>query len=339
MEIDVIGFARGIRENTGIDFDVYSETGEFIFGEDKGKPAFVPEGVAADVKNSRVLFKFRYKSKNYVGSVAGVNKASRNYSYLICELAEQSFAKGNLTKEEFFKSVIFGEASYYTIKKYAKKYYRGGKACVMIISHDSGDEEEITDVISNYAESVSDFCFALEDGLLVYVKFLQEENGEYSSVVEYAEFLAQSIYEETGVSVGVCIGGTVKSPADLSSSFVQAMSAQRMNTSIFRREGVHSFKEFIMVKMLEDMPKFKLTEYLDTLLDASAREIFDDAEMINTAEEFFENSLNVSETSRKLYLHRNTLNYRLDKIRKETGLDLRRFQDAVVFRILMEMSV
>ena len=73
-------------------------------------------------------------------------------------------------------------------------------------------------------------------------------------------------------------------------------------------------------------------------MDPAAREIFSDSEMTDTAEEFLENSLNVSETSRKLYLHRNTLTYRLDKIEKSTGLNIRRFSDAVIFRLITILS-
>jgi len=67
-------------------------------------------------------------------------------------------------------------------------------------------------------------------------------------------------------------------------------------------------------------------------------EVFNDAEMVDTADEFLESSLNVSETARKLYLHRNTLIYRLDKIEKETGLNIRRFSDAITFRLISLLS-
>ena len=90
--------------------------------------------------------------------------------------------------------------------------------------------------------------------------------------------------------------------------------------------------------MLEDLPKYKLNEYLDSLMDFSTKEIFLDEEITSTAEEFIENSLNISETSRKLYLHRNTLTYRLDKIEKETGLNVRKFNDAVTFRLITILS-
>ena len=111
-----------------------------------------------------------------------------------------------------------------------------------------------------------------------------------------------------------------------------------MRNAIDSKGDIHSFKEYVLIKMLEDLPKYKLNENLATLLDSDARDIFSDEEMINTAEEFLENSLNVSETSRKLYLHRNTLAYRLDKIEKSTGLNIRKFSDAVTFRLITILS-
>lgn len=333
MESDIILFAKTIRDNTGIVFDVYSDTGECLVGEDCGVPQDF-DGLYYDKDRSRTLFKFRHKNKNYTGSIAGVNSSSKNYAYLIAELAEQSFVKSNLSKEEFYKSALYGEASYYTIKRYAKKYAREGKMCVMLLTYDADRRDEVETVVNGYAEGSADFMCALYEGQSAYIKFIDEENVEYRSVAEYAEFLAQSVYEETGAEISVFIGGTVDKIADISLSFSQATSAYNISETINRRSGVHSFKEFILVKILEDLPKYKLAEYLGMLMDASAREIFDDKEMVDTAEEFLENSLNVSETARKLYLHRNTLNYRLDKIEKSTGLNIRKISDAITFKMI-----
>ena len=77
-----------------------------------------------------------------------------------------------------------------------------------------------------------------------------------------------------------------------------------------------------------------MQEYLEQFRAESAEEIFEDEEMTETAEAFLESSLNVSETSRNLFMHRNTLMYRLDKIERVTGLNIRKFSDAVTFRIL-----
>ena len=97
---------------------------------------------------------------------------------------------------------------------------------------------------------------------------------------------------------------------------------------------MHSYREYLLVKLLEDLPKSRMQEYLDQFRAADAEEVFEDEEMTETAEAFLESSLNVSETSRNLFMHRNTLMYRLDKIERVTGLNIRKFSDAVTFRIL-----
>ena len=74
------------------------------------------------------------------------------------------------------------------------------------------------------------------------------------------------------------------------------------------------------------------------MLEKGAEEVFSDIELMETAEEFMKNSLNISETSRNMYIHRNTLIYRLDKIENETGLNLRKFSDAVAFRFVKLLS-
>jgi carbohydrate diacid regulator len=146
------------------------------------------------------------------------------------------------------------------------------------------------------------------------------------------------VYEETGTYCKIAIGSTVKGLGSLSLSYAQALSTQALQQTLGARGDVHTFKEFLLIKMLEDLPKYKLNENLDALMDSGAKEIFSDDEMLETAEEFLENSLNTSETSRKLYLHRNTLIYRLDKIERGTGLNIRKFSDAVTFRLITILS-
>lgn len=118
-------------------------------------------------------------------------------------------------------------------------------------------------------------------------------------------------------------------------SYRQALSALRMGAIFEQNATVSTYKEYLLVKMLEDMPKYKLQEFLDILLEPESKAILSDPEMLTTAEEFLHTSLNVSETSRHLYMHRNTLMYRLDKIERATGLDIRKFQDAMTFRLVM----
>ncbi len=341
MDNDIKIFAEEIIEKTGVKFAVFDENGGFLTGSssnvDKISTDF--EGIVPSPQYNATLFKMKFRSKNYVGSVAGAGKTERNYAYLISELAEKDSSKSApLSREEFFRSVILGEASYFQISRYAGKYgFTDKPACVTIITVEKGNVKDVLEVIENYGGD-SDYALLLGEDQCVLINFTDELSAEYHSSTEYAEFLVQSVYEETGISVSAAIGGTVKNVADLSASFNQAATVKRMSKSIGTKGRVHSFKEYLLIKMLEDLPKYKLNEYLDLLMDEKAREIFEDEEMTSTAEEFLENNLNVSETSRKIYLHRNTLMYRLDKIEKATGLNIRKFSDAVTFRLITVLS-
>ena len=130
------------------------------------------------------------------------------------------------------------------------------------------------------------------------------------------------------------IGCEVKSFSEISQSYHQAATAVRMGALLKSKGDVHTYREFLLVKMLEDVPAIKLKEYMEQFHITGAAEVFSDEEMTGTAEEFLENSLNLSETSRNLYMHRNTLMYRLDKIERLTGLNIRKFSDAVTFRVI-----
>lgn len=339
MDTDVRLFAGEIIENTGVDFCVFDDKGAYVYGNSQ-RGEIVPiefDNVFSDVGLNKTFFKFKHKNKNYIGRLKGAGRTERNYAFLISELAEKAFNKGaNFSRDEFYKSVVLGEASFFQIEKYIRKFNLTDKdACVMLVEVPQGSVEEVINVLTAYGGTDGDDCaFSLDNTHCILVKFFDATADEYRSFTEYAEFLHRTIYEEIGVQTVFSIGGTVKTIADLSTSFSQASSAQRMSDSIKTGGAVYSFKDFVLIKMFEDLPKYKLNEYLESLMDSAARDIFSDTEMMETAEAFLENSLNVSETSRKLYLHRNTLTYRLDKIEKTTGLNIRKFSDAMIFRLI-----
>ncbi len=342
MEADIKIFINGIREKTGIELSVYGKDGNFIAGNG-GEKNIVPtniDGIYLDEKNNQTLFSIKYKSKYFVGRIDGADATSKNYAFLIGELAENSFFKeSGLSRRDFVRAILFGETNYSQVNRYMLKYsIKDTPAFVMVVTVAPELLDDVRNVLYNYSSEDTDFVLVTGERQLAFVKFIDDASAEYQSSTEYAEFLIQSIFEETGAKVKISVGGTVGTIIDLSTSFSQAQSASRMAETAKSRGNVHSYKEFIFIKMLEDLPKYKLNEYLEILMDSSAREIFADEEMTLTAEEFLENSLNVSETSRKLYLHRNTLIYRLDKIEKSTGLNIRKFSDALTFRLITTLS-
>ena len=338
MDSEIKAFINFISEKTGIDLSIYDSDGKFLAGNmDKdGSVGTDFSGIKGDTKIDKTLFLIKYKSKSLIGAIDGVGDIQTNYAFLIGELAENSFFKETgLTRAEFCKAILSGEASHTQISRYMRKFkMKDHPAFVMVISITGERKEDVKSVLESYGAEGLDFVLDIGDDQLAFVKFFGDDNEEYQSSTEYAEFIKQSVYEETGASIQIAIGGTVKSVSNLSASFSQALTTARMCLAVNSKGEIHTYKEYVLVKMLEDLPKYKLNEYLETLLESDASGIFSDQEMTNTAEEFLENSLNISETSRNLYLHRNTLTYRLDKIEKESGLNIRKFSDAVTFRLI-----
>ena len=342
MDKDIKSFIEELSSKTGVGLGVYDIDGKFLVGNGNEQEVVATDfsGIEQKKQAGKTLFLAKCKGKNYICAINGTGEVEKNYAYLVRELVENAFYKdAGMSKVEFYKSVLMGETNRSQSARYLKKFaIKDRPAFVMVLTVPNAKKTVVQSVLESYGEEEKDFVVDVGDEQLAFVKVLDREGEEYQSSTEYAEFIKQAVYEETGVAVKIAIGGTCKTIVDLGHSYSQAIATFRMVNSTNTKGEIHSFKEFVLIKMLEDLPKYKLVEYLDTLLDYSARDIFADEEMINTAEEFLLNSLNVSETSRNLYLHRNTLTYRLDKIEKETGLDIRKFSDAVTFRLITILS-
>lgn len=291
------------------------------------------EGVADD--GNYTYFRFTFRNRGYVGVIEGVDEVQKSYALLLPSYIESFIEKETeLSKTEYLKRILQGECSSLGIYRYASKFSVRGASCFAIVLRIPKMMKETLAVIEQYGGNSLDTAVQMSEEECVLVKFIDKTDNEYQSSVDYAEFLAQSLKEELGIDAAVGVGSTVREIKDVAESYARACNALRY-ADVFETKGnVHSYREFILVKMMEDIPDSKLEEYLSDLSDDSFKEVFEDEDMLSTAEEFLQSSLNVSETSRNLYMHRNTLLYRLDKIEKATGLNIRSFSDAVSFRVL-----
>lgn len=322
-----------IGENTGIRLAVYTEDGKPVFGDGHVVPHDF-QGILQDEAAEVTRFRAQYKDVPYIFSMSGSGPVQKNYAFLLADMIENSANRAvNLPKGEFIRRILLGECVATDIQKYRVKYSVPELPCFALAVQAEGKLSDALSLLSQYAEDGADCAVSVSGKVCAFVKFMGEDS-EYQSSVDFATFLASSLYEELGVRAHIGVGGTFRRFDDVSISYRQASAALRMS-SVFNSKGfVHSYREFILIKMLEDIPEAKLSEYLSILLDNEAKELLKDEDMVNTAEEFLDKSLNVSETSRTLYMHRNTLMYRLDKIERVMGLNLRKFSDAVTFRII-----
>jgi carbohydrate diacid regulator len=134
--------------------------------------------------------------------------------------------------------------------------------------------------------------------------------------------------------VHVAYGTIINEIKDVSRSYKEAKMALDVGKIFYSNRNVVAYNNLGIGRLIYQLPMPLCKMFIREVFEGKSPEEFDD-ETLATINKFFENSLNVSETSRQLYIHRNTLVYRLDKLQKGTGLDLRIFEDAITFKIAL----
>ena len=154
---------------------------------------------------------------------------------------------------------------------------------------------------------------------------------------EYALAIRETISDETGFSVQIGISHRAERLSDLPECYLQALQAIRMGERFHPdKNGIYLYDRMPVERILSAVPEEEARRLSAEFFSRKSLRLLDE-EMIETVETFMDRDLSLSDTARQLYIHRNTLVYRLDKIQKATGLDLRSFRDAVTFYLLMKL--
>ncbi len=334
MDADLKKTADAIAKNTGIVVSLYTDRGEPLDGGEPLSARF--EGIFRDTEKNRTCFRAVHRGRQYLCSIPGCGETQRNYAYLLADMLSNAGSRmtgvANLPKGEFLRRILLGECAEEDVRRYREKYAVPEGPCFALAVNAEG-EGDVAGLLAQYAEGDADSAVMITPKDGAFVKFC-EADSEYQSSADFANFLSQSFLEELGIRARIGIGSTVRRFEDIAQSYAQASTALRLSAQFGSAGDVHSYREFVLMRMLEELPAARRAEFLAVLLDGEARELLKDEELAGTAEEFLGNDLNVSETARNLYMHRNTLMYRLDKLERLTGLNLRKFSDAVTFRVI-----
>lgn len=154
---------------------------------------------------------------------------------------------------------------------------------------------------------------------------------------QFAQALQETLMGETAHQMTVGIGKQRHTIDELRESYNEARRAIEVGRIFKPEESVYIYSRLILERFLMELPQDISAYYHGLLFNRKNQRLFND-EMLYTIEMFFKKDLNLSDTARQLYIHRNTLVYRLDKVQRQTGLDLRSFEDAITFKILMELK-
>ena len=184
-----------------------------------------------------------------------------------------------------------------------------------------------------FSGNKKDFITAVDEKSIILVKELDEKQG-YEDIEKIARTIVDMLNTEAMVKATVAYGTIVKEIKEVSRSYKEARMALDVGKIFFSTKNVIAYNNLGIGRLIYQLPIPLCKMFISEIFEGKSPDEFDE-ETLTTINKFFENSLNVSETSRQLYIHRNTLVYRLDKLQKSTGLDLRVFEDAITFKIAL----
>ena len=247
---------QSVYQKTGIDVFLFSPEGKFHFSSAGEKQPFAFRRFGGVLQaDGATFFKVLHRGAEYVCAIQGTGPVEKNYAVFLSDAIENTAGKSlNLPRGEFIRRILLGECSADDVQTYAIKYSVPESPCFALAVSSDLKAGELMSFLTQYAGEEADTAVAVTGKDCAFIKFMDEDT-EYQSSADFANFLARSLLEEVGVKVRIGVGGTVRHFEEIASSYRQANTALRMS-GIFNSGGeVHTYREFVLVKMLEDLPE------------------------------------------------------------------------------------
>ncbi len=326
---------------------VIDETSVIIACSELGRIGEVNENINTETLISTVPFVINgdtYKSfgnnskPEYTVFVQGNDDYAQRYVQLLAvSLASiKQYYDEKYDRSNFIKNVIMDNILPGDIYLKARELHFNSdvtRACLLIKITSKTDVSAI-DIIQNlFPDKSKDFVININETEITLVKEINESTDS-KDLEKLASSIVDTLSSEFYTHCVVGIGTSVTGIKDLARSFKEAQVALEVGKVFDTERNIISYDNLGIARLIYQLPTTLCDMFLNEVFKRGSIETLDQ-ETLFTIQKFFENNLNVSETSRKLFVHRNTLVYRLEKIKKLTGLDLREFEDAIVFKVAL----
>lgn len=245
--------------------------------------------------------------------------------------------KERFDKDNFIKNLLLDNLLLVDIYNRAKKLHidTEAKRVIFIIETSHEKDSVALDNVRNLLGGKSrDFVTAVDEKNIIVVKELADRDGSRELEKMAKEMMENLRAESEDDKIHIAYGTVVNDIKEVSKSYKEAKLALDVGKIFFDEKDIVAYSTLGIGRLIYQLPIPLCKMFIKEIFEGKSPDEFDE-ETLTTINKFFENSLNVSETSRQLYIHRNTLVYRLDKLQKSTGLDLRVFEDAITFKIAL----
>jgi len=337
---------EGLKGITRMDFCVIDTDGKSLASTFAEHMSFEDEvvlfaGSQADSQVVKGYQFFKIYDDHQLEYVLVVNGSSED-AYMVGKLAVFQMQcllvayKERFDKDNFIKNLLLDNLLLVDIYNRAKKLHidtEVRRVIFIVEMRHEKDSNTLDNVRSLLGGKARDFVTAVDEKNIIVVKELESSDG-HAELEKYAQHMYTLLKDDGEEDVLIAYGTIVNDIKEVSKSYKEAKLALDVGKIFFGEKNVIAYSTLGIGRLIYQLPIPLCKMFIREIFEGKSPDDFDE-ETLTTIHKFFENNLNVSETSRQLYIHRNTLVYRLDKLQKCTGLDLRVFEDAITFKIAL----
>lgn len=333
---------------SGLDFCILDENNQiYITTCDKKLPSAEKltqfrEDTALCISNrSCSLYKLDNGSGNMLLIVWGSGDSASTIGELaVCQIESLLSAYAEKTdKNSFMQNLLLDRYSQVeAFNKAAKLHISPSvrRAVFLVETKQHKDESALATIRNIFSARTRDFITALDDSGIIVVRELQNTES-YEELDGIACMLVDMLNTEAMTSAWVSYSNVADDIMELSDAYKEARTALEVGKIFYAEKNVFGYNQLGIGRLIYQLPTQVCDMFVNEIFGDESLESIDD-ETLNIIRTFFENNLNLSETSRQLYVHRNTLVYRFEKLQKRFGLDVRTFEDALAFKLAMMVS-
>ncbi len=244
--------------------------------------------------------------------------------------------KEHFDKNNFFQNLLLDNLLLVDIYNRAKKLrIETEQTRVVFLIEAQNDKDNIAmELLKNlFEEQGGCYLTAVEQKNIIMIKGVTSINA-YEEVEQTAQVIVDMLNSEAMLVAKVAYGTIVGELKEVSKSYKEAKMALDVGKIFYSERSIIAYNTLGIGRLIYQLPINLCRIFIKEIFGDSIPEELDD-ELLTTVQKFFDNNLNVSETSRQLFVHRNTLVYRLEKLHQSTGLDIRTFDDALTFKIAL----
>ena len=334
-----------IKEISRIDLALYNEMGKLLAATYEPKKDL--EDMMTDFSQSMAESQTVSDSHFFKVMIEGeaayllLVKSSTEGAYMVgkltvCQLRHLAEAyREQFDRNNFMQNVLLGNLLVVDMYNKARKFHiEQAERVVYVIEVEGKKDTLILDLVkSMFGGSARDFVTEIDEQSIIVIKDVRDlkEEGDLENI---ARMMVDNLHSEAMVRVRAGYGNRVSHLQDITRSFQEAKMAIEVGKIFYAEMETISYSRLGIGRLIYQIPMSLCEMFIHEVFGDEIPDVFNEENLV-TVQKFFENNLNISETARQLFVHRNTLVYRLERLEKAIGLDIRKFEEAMIFKIAM----